>query len=444
MEKKKTLSTKMKFTWSTTSIAVAVFSILMSYATFFATDYMGLSAATVGILFMASKIFDGFTDIVCGYLIEKTHSRLGKGRPFTLAIIGYGICAIALYGAPKMGITASAIYLFVMYTLINSVFLTMLNCCDAVYMSNSLENPSDSVSLSAFQGIASMVTAIVAAVLIPQLVSGMANTDAGWLKISLIISIPTTIIGLIRFFAVKEVKQTSSSTTNISFKDMVTSITANKYIILFALIILVSNIGNGLAGNVGTYYAKYIIGDIGAQSILSLATLGAIFGVVAVNIIAKKIGLVKSVKIMTVIGLIGYLARLLAPKNILVCLISAIFASMAFTVMFSFVAAFIIDCMDYGEWKSGKRNEGAIACAQSVTAKIGTAIGSGLVGILMGMSGYNGTLEVQTASANNMLIAMATVLPAAFCVLQLVLFHFYDLDKKLPQIRKDLEERHQA
>lgn len=85
LQSKKNLR-KVKLAWPTLSISTSVAASLFGFATFYATDVMGLSAVAVGLIFMVSKIFDGFTDIVAGVLIDKTHTRLGKGRPWQFAI----------------------------------------------------------------------------------------------------------------------------------------------------------------------------------------------------------------------------------------------------------------------------------------------------------------------------------------------------------------------
>ena len=81
---------------------------------------------------------------------------------------------------------------------------------------------------------------------------------------------------------------------------------------------------------------------------------------------------------------------------------------------------------------------------KSVTAKIGTAIGVGLIGVLMGMTGYDGSLSVQPDSANTMIIMLYSVIPAVFCLIQFILLRMYDLDKLLPQIQADLEAKRKA
>ena len=89
MEKEKVpkLSLRMKLIWPLGSISVSMLSVLAGNINFFASDYLGVSIALVGTLIMMSKIFDGFTDLVAGYLVDRTHTRFGKGRPYELAII---------------------------------------------------------------------------------------------------------------------------------------------------------------------------------------------------------------------------------------------------------------------------------------------------------------------------------------------------------------------
>ncbi len=429
------------FTWPTRTISLCIGAAMLGYVTFYATDFMGISAVTAGVIFMLSKIFDGFTDIVAGYLIDRTKSKLGKGRPYELAIIGYWVSIVLLFSAPKMGITPSCIYLFVMYSLVNSVFLTLLNCCEPVYLANTLDDSEQSVSILSLTGFISMVFTMVAAMIIPQMIKTMGTTREGWLKISLILAIPFTLFGLIRFLTVKERKATANSSEAISLKDMIHLLAQNKYILLFSVIIFTSNIGTNLVNSAQTYYYTYIMGDIGLASIMSLSMLAIIVVILLTPLLSKKFGFVNVMRATTLLGMVGYLLRLINIHSVALLFISNIIAMMGFYTMFSFAGTFVIDCMDYGEWKSGVRTEGTVSCAQSVTAKIGTAIGVGLVGLLMGLSGYDGALATQSTSANYMIIALFSIVPAVFCLIQFILLKFYDLDKLLPQIREDLNKK---
>lgn len=444
MKKTQKTSKKLLLGWSSMVAATTVISLLLTYTTFFATDYLGIPAATVGLLFMATKIFDGFTDLVAGYLIERTNSRWGKGRPYDLAIIGYGAFTILLFGAPKMGFNASCIYLFVMYTIIQSVFYTFLMCNESVYMANAIDNPSDSVNLSSAKGIVSMVVGIIAGVALPQIIKNVGTTRKGWLTIAVALMIPSIMIGLIRFAIVKEKRQSCAGQEKIGLKDLVKAISSNKYILLYSLIIFIVNIGYNSTVSASTYYAQYILGDIGVQSILSLANMSTIVLMVVMPVLSKKLGLMKTIKITVIVGMIGFLLRLAAPASLGVVFVSSLFSNWGFMAVITFGVAITVDCIDYGEWKTGKRNEGTIACVPSVTTKIGTAAGVAMVGLFMGMTGYNGTLAVQPDSANNMIIALSSIIPAVTCLVLLIVLHFFDLDKKMGDIRKELENKRKS
>lgn len=443
MEKKQKISKKLVLGWSSMAMSLTVISLLLTYTTFFATDYLGIPAATVGLLFMATKIFDGFTDLIAGYLIDRTNSKWGKGRPYDLAIIGYGAFTILLFGAPQMGFNASCVYLFLMYTLIQSVFYTFLMCNESVYMANAIDNPSDSVTLSSVKGIVSMVVGIIAGVALPQIIKNVGTTRQGWLVISLALMIPSILVGLIRFGIVKEKRQSETRTEKIGVKDLLKAITSNKYILLYALIIFIVNIGYNSSINVNTYYAQYILGDIGAQSVLSLANMSTIVLIAVMPALSKKLGLVKAIKVTVIIGIAGFLIRLIAPASLGVVFVSMLFSNLGFMAVITFGAAITVDCIDYGEWKTGKRSEGTIACVPSVTTKIGTAAGAAMVGLLMGMTGYDGLLTVQPDSANNMIISLASIVPAVTSLVLLAVLHFFDLDKKMVDIRKEIANRKQ-
>lgn len=70
--------------WNSSSCSVALSTLMLGYATFYCTDVLQLAPALVGTLFMVSKIFDSFTDIVAGFIVDRTQTRWGKGRPYEI------------------------------------------------------------------------------------------------------------------------------------------------------------------------------------------------------------------------------------------------------------------------------------------------------------------------------------------------------------------------
>lgn len=438
---KSTVSTKFKLAWSMKPGSMAVLSVLLnSYVSYFATNFMMIPVATVGIVFMVSKVFDGFTDIIAGYLIDHTHTKLGKARPYELGILGYWGCTVVLFCAPVMGQTASIIYLFMTYVLIQSVFYTMISCNDPVYLANTGVSSEQAVGLSAFSGVVTMLFSLFGAVFVPQLVASIGDTREGWRIISIALAIPMMILGILRFIFIKETTDAQNHENGISFKESVGLLVHNKYILLFALYMLIANIAAGLTTNVNAYYYKYIFGDIGAASYGAVSVVSILLATVLIPVLSKRIGFQKSIRIMMLISAVGYLVRLVNIHSVFFLILSCLLSGIGINTFYMFVNVYLMECMDYGEWKNGKRGEGIISCANGVACKVGTALGLGLSGILMGMSGFDAKLAVQVTSANTMIITLVTILPALMCLLLFITLHFYKLEGMMPQIKADLEK----
>ena len=75
-----------------------VFGMVGTLLTLFYTDYVGVAAATVGLIMLISRFFDGFSDMIMGIIVEKTNSKWGKSRPWILWMsVPYALSAILLF-----------------------------------------------------------------------------------------------------------------------------------------------------------------------------------------------------------------------------------------------------------------------------------------------------------------------------------------------------------
>lgn len=108
------------------------------------------------------------------------------------------------------------------------------------------------------------------------------------------------------------------------------------------------------------------------------------------------------------------------------------------------ISVYLIDTMDYGEWKTGTRVEGMLGSVNSFCAKLGGGMASGLVGLIMGLAGYDGKLEVQSASAISSIVALFNYLPMVLMAVLLLLAISYKLDEELPKIKEELAKKRAA
>ena len=118
-----------KISYGITEIACnPMYTIFCSFLVFFYTDVIGVNAASVGTIILISRIFDGFSDIIAGNIVEHTHARSGSARPWILRIaIPLGISYVAMFTVPDCGEWGKLIYIFVSYNVIQSVVYTMAN-----------------------------------------------------------------------------------------------------------------------------------------------------------------------------------------------------------------------------------------------------------------------------------------------------------------------------
>ena len=150
MEEKKYLKWYNKIGYGSGDIAGnVVYAFLTSFMMVYLTDSVGLAAGVVGTLIAVSKLFDGFTDIFFGSMIDKTHSKMGKAKPWMLyGYIGCAITLVCCFTVPvSLGTTAKYAWFFISYTLLNGGFYTANNIAYSALTSLITKNSKERVQM---------------------------------------------------------------------------------------------------------------------------------------------------------------------------------------------------------------------------------------------------------------------------------------------------------
>jgi GPH family glycoside/pentoside/hexuronide:cation symporter len=216
----------------------------------------------------------------------------------------------------------------------------------------------------------------------------------------------------------------------LSVKESLGYVFRNKYFILFAFIFIMSYIVQGLTQGSGLYFARDVMGNVNYFGTFTLCGYLPMF-VCAFFLptLTKKFGKWKVVMAGYILQVIGYLMiGLFAESFGLVCaglVIKGIGAFPLTTLMYPLLA----DVIDYGEYKFGKRTDGMTSSCVSFGTKVGTGIGSALLGWGLNVGGYVGTAAVQSASAVAAIRAIYSYVPMIFTIIGMVLYAFANLDK---------------
>ena len=432
--------------WSSRAISISVNVVLLMQLTYFCTNVLGMTPVLTGMVLLATKVFDGFTDLIAGALINKIRTRFGMVRHYELCIVPLWICTVILLSAPlSLSMTGKAVWVFVFYALTNAFFATMLFSSDAVYMARAFSTQPVRARILSVNGLLVMLFSAAVSMSLPRLMATMGTVEGGWTKIALILGVPLAIIGLGRFLLVKEIDTADAKAAEpVKLAEGLRILGGNKYIFIVASVSLLSQILNTVVGSTGAYYFRYIVGDLSALGLIGMLGLVAPLLMLLFPVLLRKTGVVNIARGAMVIGLIGFVIKSFAGANIPLLLITSLVGSLGALPISFMVNLYVIDCMTYGEWKTGKRADGFFSVMCQFGNKVGSGLGNAGVGLLMGLAGFNGLAETQSAGVNNMIIALYSWIPAIILAVSLVIFALHDLDKRMPQIKRDLEARKAA
>lgn len=441
------------FAWKTRDVALAAVTVIINgYMLLYCSDTLGLSTATVGLLMMVSKLFDGVTDIFAGYLVDNTHSKWGKARPYEICIVLEWICMIALFNASEQWSEFfKCAYVFVMYTLIYSVFNTMLSASQTPYMVRAFNGKRSIITkVASFGGIVSMAGSIVVSMTFPRVYQAWVLTPnagaAGWRKLILIYAVPLAAFGFLRFLLVKEDPSIDAgeSAQRISVREIITMLKTNPYAWSFAGMIGLYNMAVGFGA--GTYYFQYIVGDISAFGIVSAMGMLLLPVMIVFPTLIRKLGMSRLFIIMAAVSVAGYVVVFFANSSMAMVYVGIIATNLISLPCSYLQAPGILDIATYNEYNGLHRMEGTSGVVMNFVIKVLNGISAGLTGVLLSAAGYistTGTEVVTQPDGAIMMIRLLYSLIPGICVAGIILcsLHFMRLEKKLPEIEQTLAER---
>ena len=187
MNEKKYLSGYQKFAYGLGDVAGGgAFSFVGTFIMLYLTNAVGLNPGIIGTLMLASKIFDGVSDIIFGSLIDRTKSKMGKARPWMFyAQFGVSICMFLVFAIPDVGKTMQYVYFFVFYTTLNAVFYTANNIAYASLIALITKNQQERVQCGSIRFILSSLSYLVIASASMGMVEYFGGGTKAWKMVAL-------------------------------------------------------------------------------------------------------------------------------------------------------------------------------------------------------------------------------------------------------------------
>lgn len=428
MEEKKYLKWYNKVGYGSGDIAGnVVYALLSAFVMVFLTDTIGLNAGIVGTLIFVSKFFDGISDIFFGSLIDKTHSKMGKARPWMLyGYFGCALCLIAIFCIPvDMGQTAQYAWFFIAYTVLNAGFYTANNIAYSSLTALITKNNHERVQMGSIRFMFAFGTSMLIQAVTVGFVAKLGGGAAAWRTVAIIYTVIGVISNTLSVLSVKELseeelaegKKDDEPEEKYSLIDAFKILVHNKYFLMICGAYLLMQLYSATLG-MGIYFMKYVLKDEGLFGTFSWAiNIPMIVGLLITPTLVKKCqGMYKLNLAGYIIGTAGRLGVVVAGYmgNIPLMLACTAIAALGMSPLQGDMNALIATTSEYTKLTTGKKIDGTMYSCTSFGTKVGGGIGTAIAGWMLAASGYVQNAVTQSASCINMLHIMYLWLPMIF------------------------------
>lgn len=475
-----------------------VSAIVSSYLTYYLTDGLMIASTAVGFIMLGTRLYDALNDPIMGTIVDHTHSKWGKSRPYVLfAAIPIAILTIMcflpyeLWGLP-FGNAEDGWKTITIVTVFYVLWSMAYTAIDVPYWSLATSMTSNTFQrgtmltiarllCTAGSGLVSIVVPPLAdAITAPyyhiivqedgtefkELIEGYTVYDvAQALQKYYVIIVAVIVIVSLPFFYLgfkKSKERFYDPTQTLTLKENLSLLFKNKPLLL---IVLAGILGGGKTLYLYStmYVSQYCFDTTSWATLFTMAAVpGGLVASVMVPWFTKKFGKRNTYIISHIIGgavLIAayFLCRYVKKGEInntevlVIYVIALVFAGIPQGFANIITYAQIADCIEYMEWKTGKRGEGICFAMQTFINKIGIALGAAFTCFGLSLAGiedpslWDAMVTAEKVSAQQFLIGVTLILPGASMILSAIPYFFYHFNEE-DQARavKEIAERKAA
>lgn len=426
-------------------------SSISSFLLVYYVSVLGVDAAVAASIMAVSKIFDGVSDLIMGRIVDKTHSKWGKARPWILRMcLPLAVCTVLMFSVPAaLAGQAQVAYMFLTYNLVSTVFYTGLNVPYATLQGLMTTDQYERGLLGNFRMLLATAGTMTVNTFVMKLCAffggGDTNSQRGWTLTFIVLSIVFVILNLVTFFFCQERvadgtgAEPGKEEKGPSVIECLKSLIVNKYwvlmvIFLFCLYFMMSTFFGS-----AYYFAQYVLGNesvfAATSNALSMAQIGMMF---ITPFIMKKIGKRYTAMIGMGAASVAFVLTALAGTNVTLVIACNVLKGAAFGCGAATMFGLLQDAITYGSWLTGVQAMGMGNAASSFCMKVGSGIGTAALGWILAAGNFNA--DPTSASAIVSINVACIWGPLITCVIGVVCMLFFDLDKHYEKAVSDLSE----
>ncbi len=419
------------------------FSMVSAFLLIYYTDVAGISAASAGTVFVVVRIWGGVSDLIAGGRVDKTSTRWGRFRPYLL----FGgaplmLLLVAVFSIPS-GLSESGklAWAFVSYALFQLVY-SFVNIPYGSLSATMTQEPAERAKLATSRSMAASLTILAIALIVSPQIDRAEDLQRSLTLTTIGFAVVGVVLYLWCFTTSHEaVRRTTGSA---SLRKTAGMLRRNRPLIILCAAALVFLAGMFSLQTVAVYYARDVLGDADLYVWLTVVqTAGMLVAAAIVPRAVGSIGKKRSFVIAAGIGALVALGVALAPTSTpIVGIVAYGLLGVPLGTISTLIWALQADTVDYGEWNSGVRAEGASYSVLSFMRKAGQAVGGGAAAYTIGIGGYVSGAASQSDSAIASIRVAVAGIPLLTMVVAGALMLAYPLTEKAhSHIVRDMAER---
>ena len=427
--------------------------MINTYLTIFYTDVVGLTATAISAILLIARIWDAVNDPMMGVIADKTHTRLGKFRPYLMfAPIFLAIFNVLTFTVfPVQGV-AKVVLCLVCYIGAGMAYTAV--CITYGALVNLIARDSQvRMNYTSARAIgASVIKIILSAVAMPMILF-FGKSDApnaqGYFWTAVVCSIALLPCFWLCAWRCKETVKVDRPALNGPKRSVLQNLVLlckNKNLMITVWCVFLGAVAIMARMSMLTYYVIYVVGNpMMIAPMFTTMTITELIGCTVMPWGTAKMGKRNWVLFLNVIMVAGFLIMFAFPQGGTTFLL-AICAVIGFGNSCANVCTGMLsDCIEYGDLKYGIREEGITYSYMSFGVKLATAVGGAVTVLALGAIGYVPNAE-QTESVKQGINIIVNLAPAIAVVLSAIPLLWYDINgkAKMDEIYAALEARNAA
>lgn len=367
-----------------------VFQMMTTYLLFFYTDVYGLTPSAVAILFVVARVADVVESFVIGIMIDHTHSRFGKSRPFFLWYsLPYVIFAVLTFVTPNFSYNGKLIWAYVTYLGLGFLY-TAVNLPITSILPTMSQNTRELTLLGVIRQFFGSSVQIVVAVFTLPLVAffGHGNQQKGFLGTIIVFSLISFLLIINTFVHVRE-RFANPEIAHQPLTTVLKMLKHNQPWIVMSIVILMYWLVTAIKNQTTIYYFKYTVGNENLVPLANSFTLAALIGVLLIiritEVRSKKQTMLRGI-LMALVGQ-AVIAVGVYTKILWFLFGGVLINSIGNGIIIGLVSIMIADTIRYGA-SMGIQAEGVLASTDDFGVNVGLGVGGLITAGLFHFSGY--------------------------------------------------------